>query len=257
MLGKLLKYEIPALGRKLLPLYIGWAAAAALLGIAIGPAASKSDFMVVITGMLYVAVSTAVLVMSVILIIQRYKNSLLGDEGYFNHVLPVTTSEHIASKGLSALIWVLLSGVIMMLTGIIIAICSGQLGLVTDDLLSLIREMTSRMSGNEWLILLELFLLGALNITKSVLAIYAALTIGHQAQSHITLVSIVAFIGLMILETTAARTDYGIWPNFFSEFDVLYDFHKFFLGSLIITVLLGGIYFFICKYLMEKKLNLA
>ena len=33
MLGKLLKYEIPAMGRKLLPLYVAWAATALFLGL--------------------------------------------------------------------------------------------------------------------------------------------------------------------------------------------------------------------------------
>jgi hypothetical protein len=92
MLGKLLKYEIPALGRKLVPLYIGWAVTAALLGLAVGPASSKSDFMVVISAMLYSAVAAAVLVMAVVMIIQRYSKSLLGDEAYFYQVLPVTAS---------------------------------------------------------------------------------------------------------------------------------------------------------------------
>ena len=38
-------------------------------------------------------------------------------------------------------------------------------------------------------------------------------------------------------------------------FDI-YDFHKIFFGALIITLAFMAIYFFICKYLMEKRLNL-
>ena len=106
MLGKLLKYEIPALGRKLVPLYIAWAAAAVFLGLMIGPLQEKSEFMIVISALLYTGVATAIFVMAIVLIIQRYKNSLLGEEAYFNMVLPVSTSQHIANKLISALIWV-------------------------------------------------------------------------------------------------------------------------------------------------------
>ncbi len=252
MLGKLLKYEIPALGRKLVPLYIGWAVTAALLGLAVGPASSKSDFMVVLSGMLYTAAATAVLVMAVILIIQRYSNSLLGDEAYFNQVLPVTSAEHIASKGLSALIWVLLSGAAMLVTGLIIIIFSGSVQYVPD----MWRDIFMNIKGREWLILLEMLIVTAFSITKSVLAIYAAITIGHQAQKRTTLASIGAYVGILFFETLVGRTLTGIMPEFFRNFDIFYDMNRFFLGGVLISAALGAIYFFICKYLMEKRLNL-
>ena len=210
MLGKLLKYEIPALGRKLVPLYIGWAVTEVLLGIAIGPASSKSDFMVVLSAMLYSAVATAVVVMAVITIIQRYSNSLLGDEAYFNQVLPVTASEHIASKGLSALIWVLLSGVAMALTGILIALFSGSLIEFFRMIPEIWSDIIMNIKGVEWLILLEFLIMLAFSITKSVLAIYAAITIGHQAQNHTTLASIGAYIGVLFFETLIGRAAMGV-----------------------------------------------
>ena len=255
MLGKLLKYEIPALGRKLVPLYIGWMVTAVLLGLAVGPASSKSDLMVVLSGMLYAAAATAVLVMAVILIVQRYNNSLFGDEAYFNQVLPVTASEHIASKGISALIWVLLSGVAMLLTGIIIGIFGVGLIDFFKAIPEMWREIIMNIKGVEWLIILEFLILMVFSITKSVLAIYAAITIGHQAKRKTTLASIGAYIGVLFFETLVGRVIMGIFPQFFWDFDI-YEFHFFFLGGLLITSALGALYFFVCKYLMENRLNL-
>ena len=257
MLGKLLKYEIPALGRKLVPLYIGWAVTAALLGLAVGPAASKSDFMVVLAGLLYSAAATAVVVMAIVMIIQRYSNSLLGDEAYFNQVLPVTASEHIASKGLSALIWVLLSGVAMFVTCILIVIFGGALGEVLKAMPAVWRDIIMNIKGVEWLILAEFLILFALSIIKSVLAIYTAITIGHQAQKRTSLASIGAYIGILFFESLIGRAamSIGIIKNYFMTFDI-YEFHYLFLGALLVTTVLGTIYFFVCKYLMEKRLNL-
>jgi len=82
MLGKLLKYELPAMGRRLLPLYAAWAATAIFLGVATQMSSSKSDFASVISILLYTAIATAIMVMTVVMIIQRYSNSLLGDEAY-------------------------------------------------------------------------------------------------------------------------------------------------------------------------------
>lgn len=257
MLGKLLKYEIPALGRKLIPLYIGWCATAALLGVAVGPLESKSEFFIVISTLLYTAAATAVLVMAIVLIIQRYSNSLLGEEGYFNHVLPVTASEHIASKGISAMIWIFLSGIAMIVTGLIIAVFSGAVLHIFDvNWTELFHEIFSHLGFKEVIFLLEVLILGVVSITKSVLAIYAAITVGHQAEKRTTLVSIAAYIGLMIFETTVTRILLGIFPNLFTEFDGLEGFHVIFLGVVLVLAALSALYFFLCKFLMEKRLNL-
>jgi hypothetical protein len=212
--------------------------------------------MVVLSGMLYTAAATAVLVMAVIMIIQRYSNSLLGDQAYFNQVLPVTASEHIASKGIAALIWVLLSVVAMIVTGILIVIFSGTIMQLFRDFPG-IWEVIKGVRANEWLIILEILILTAFSITKSVLAIYAAITIGHQAQNHTTLASIGAYIGVLFFETFIGRAamSIGIIRDFAMTFDI-YDFHYVFLGGLLVTLVIGAIYFFICKYLMEKRLNL-
>ncbi|MBQ6315052.1 MAG: hypothetical protein IKE85_08315 [Mogibacterium sp.] len=249
MLGKLLKYEIPALGRKLIPLYIGWAATAVLLGLAIGPAQSKSEFAVVMTALLYSGVATAVVVMAIVMIVQRYSNSLLGDGGYFSHVLPVTTTEHIASKTITAAIWVLLSGVAMVITGFIIALAAGQI--------RYIQFFGLKELGLYWANVLEFILASILNLTKSILAIYAALTIGHLAKQHTTLASIGAYIGLLWFEAVIARIVFLPMIDLANEVITEHEFDILVLEVGIVSLVLGGIYFFICKYLLDKKLNLA
>ena len=255
MVGKLLKYEIPALSRRLVPLYIGWAATAVLLGLAVGPFSSKSGFMIVLTSLMYSAVAAAVLVMAVIMIIQRYSNSLLGDEAYFNQVLPVTAAEHIASKAVSALVWVLFSMIVMALTGIIIALFSGFLFDVNIPWTEIFHTI-ARAGFGEWLAFLQFILLSVISITKSVLAIYTAVTVGHQAQNHTTLASIGAYIGVLVFEALAARVFMTPMQNLFTNVD---SAAKLNLGLLVLTLLtlaLGAVYFFLCKYFMENKLNL-
>ena len=137
MLGKLLKYEIPAMGRKLLPLYAAWAATALLLGLTTQSAESKSEFMVVISALLYTAIATAIFVMTIIMIVQRYSNSLLGDEAYFNHVLPVSVAEHIGNKAISATLWIFVTILVAIFTGLLIGI--GAL-IVSGEFISL-REL--------------------------------------------------------------------------------------------------------------------
>ncbi len=257
MLGKLLKYEIPALGRKLVPLYIAWAATAVLLGLMIGPIEGKSEFMMVLSAMLYSGVAAAVFVMAVVMIVQRFNRSLLGDEGYFSHVLPVKASQHIASKTISATLWVLLSGVAMAVTGLIIAIASGSfMQLFQIDWHEFLDELFGAPIVGVYIV--EAIIAFILSIAKSILAIYTALTIGHQASKRVGLASIGAYIVLMICESMIGNIILSIAPGaplFYPETSG--DVAVLLLCAILITLLISGIYFFICKYLMEKKLNLA
>lgn len=257
MLGKLLKYEIPAMGRKLLPLYAAWAATALFLGLTTQSADSKTEFMVVISALLYTAVATAIFVMTIILIVQRYSNSLLGDEAYFNHVLPVSVSAHIGNKAISATLWVFVTVLVAILTAILIGI--GAV-IVAGQGFSL-REMVHDLLSVEWpehlgLYIIEILIMVIASVVKTIMQIYAAVTIGHQAQNHTTLASIGAYIVILIFESMVGRMLLPLFAHTGYGDDGFLNFTMIFIPGVIVSIALSAVYFFICKYLMEKHLNL-
>ncbi len=257
MLGKLLKYEIPAMGRKLLPLYAAWAATALFLGLTTQSSDSKTEFMVVISALLYTAVATAIFVMTIILIVQRYSNSLLGDEAYFNHVLPVSVSAHIGNKAISATLWVFVTVLVAILTAILIGI--GAV-IVAGQGFSL-REMIHDLLSVEWpehlgLYIIEVLIMVIASVVKTIMQIYAAVTIGHQAQNHTTLASIGAYILILVFESTVGRLFIPLFANIVSLEDEFINFTLIFIIGVIAAAAFSAIYFFVCKYLMEKRLNL-
>ena len=260
MLGKLLKYEIPAMGRKLLPLYAAWAVTALLLGLTTQSADSKSEFMVVISSLLYTAIATTILVMTIIMIVQRYSNSLLGDEAYFNHVLPVSVSAHIGNKAISATLWIFITILVAMLTAILIAIGALIVGAPGISLREMFHELWNidfDLPKHFWLYFFEVLILVITSIVKTIMQIYAAVTIGHQVQNRTTLASIAAYIVIMIFESSIGR---ALMPFIFKvqyDTDGILNFNTIFIPAFILTVVLSVLYFFICKYLMENKLNLA
>ena len=258
MLGKLLKYEIPAMGRKLLPLYVAWSATALLLGLTTQSAESKSEFMVVISALLYTAIATAIFVMTIILIVQRYSNSLLGDEAYFNHVLPVSVSEHIGNKAISATLWIFVTLLVAIFTGILIGI--GAL-IVSGEFISL-RDLIQgfyeiELPKHFGLYVIEFLLLAITGTVKTIMQIYAAITIGHQVQNRTTLASIGAYIVILIFESSVGRALLPLFINLEYGTDGFMNFNRVFIPGFIMAVIFSVIYFFICKYLMEKRLNLA
>ena len=258
MLGKLLKYEIPAMGRKLLPLYAAWAVTALLLGLTTQSAESKNEFMVVISALLYTAIATTIFVMTIILIVQRYSNSLLGDEAYFNHVLPVSVSAHIGNKAISATLWIFITVLVALLTGLLIGI--GAL-IVSGEFISL-RELIRGfyeidLPEHFGLYAIEVLIMVVTGIVKTIMQIYAAITIGHQVPNRTTLASIGAYILILIFESSVGRALLPLFINLEYGTDGFINFNKVFIPGFITAVIFSVIYFFICKYLMEKRLNLA
>jgi hypothetical protein len=258
MLAKLLKYELPAMGRKLLPLYAAWAVTAIILGICTQASASKSDLMAMLSILLYVGVTVAIMVLSVVMIIQRYSNSLLGDEAYFNHVLPVSVSAHIGNKVISATLWIFVTILVAILTGLLIALGAIIVGVDGVSLKELLQEANFTFPKHFGLMAIEVLILIIASSVKTIMQIYAAVTIGHQAQDHTTLASIGAYILVLIFESAVGRMIAPLLFNFKAgmENNVSFDM-SLFLPALLVTAMFAAIYFFICKYLMEKRLNLA
>ena len=258
MLGKLLKYEIPAMGRKLLPLYAAWAVTALLLGLTTQSAESKNEFMVVISALLYTAIATTIFVMTIILIVQRYSNSLLGDEAYFNHVLPVSVSAHIGNKAISATLWIFITVLVALLTGLLIGIGAH---IVSGEFISL-RELIQGfyeidLPEHFGLYVIEVLIMVVAGIVKTIMQIYAAITIGHQVPNRTTLASIGAYILILIFESSVGRALLPLFINLEYNADGFVNFNRVFIPGFIMAVIFSVIYFFICKYLMENRLNLA
>ena len=258
MLGKLLKYEIPALGRKLLPLYLAWLVASVLLGFAVGETVAKPEIFVVISALIYSMVTAAVVVMAVILVVQRYRQSILGDEGYFNMVLPVTATEHIANKTISALIWVVISIIAAALSGMLIALSSGALSLSELFSMDLWAEILKGLDLGGVAISIEFLILALLGSAKSILAIYAALTIGHQLSRRVWLASIGAYIGFMICESIVGWVGMLISGQMgvLMSNGPLFASQTFMVIAFATTILLGAAYFFICNYFIGRRLDL-
>ena len=246
-----MKYEMPALGRRLVPLFLGWFATAVFLGVMVGPLHNNTGLLTAISILLYIAAATAVMVMAIVLIIQRYHNSLLGDEGYFSHALPVTAGQHIAGKAIAAMAWVVFSGIAMLVTLTVIGLFTGDLKeFLNLDWLRILKVI-------DWPTVLLLIVTIIMSTVKSIMAIYAALTIGHQASEHTILASIGAYMGVGVFETVVARIALAIFgQQLFTMVEDIAGFRIILLVALAVTLLLCAVYFFVCKYLLEKQLDL-
>ena len=136
MFGKSLKYEFKAVSRKIVPLFITVLVISVLLGVTfiidgrVLPSAPKTenpyaaeriiDLMqwILVAGLIVMifVVSIAVFV----LMLKRFYSSFFTDEGYLTFTLPVSVDCHLMTKIVSMLIWSFFSGIVTILSYLII-----------------------------------------------------------------------------------------------------------------------------------------
>jgi len=262
MLGKLMKYDLKSMFKSFIPLWL------ALLAVSL-----VNRFLVfhnsehfasgvpgVVSMMLYGILIMAVVVVTIALVIIRFYNGLLKDEGYLMFTLPVKAWQLVASKCLTATIITLLS-MIAGLLSVFFLVPGIQWHLIFSEFSKYARFITSDMVlSGVLIILLVLF-----SVIKSVTYIYTSLALGHLASKHRVGWSVAAFIGINIVLATLGTTfvslcgdlfpnfRWDIFPHSVSEVPAA---NSFLLILIAITLVQIVVFFFATERILAKHLNL-
>lgn len=115
MLKKLLKYEFAATARYILPLIVLLFVMSAAAGLCIrGLGAERSGRVAVAVSAIFVVLFflavIALAVVTLVVIVYRFYRSMLSQEGYLTHSLPVSIHGLLCSKLIAAAAWFLLTG---------------------------------------------------------------------------------------------------------------------------------------------------
>ncbi len=269
MLGKLLKYDLKGTGRLLLPLYAALLGVALLLGIYTGVTSGadflgkSNGFLAVIMGIVYVALIAVCVVMTLVLIIQGFSRNLLGNRGYLMFALPVRTRTHVTAKTISGALWGVLGTVTGLLSVFLIVLLNQGPTSVFSSINGLFNQFF-KDNGGLWILVsvIELILLVLIVSGETVVKIYAAIAVGHMWQEHRVLGAILAYIGFGVVEATVLNTLQAIGLKLFNLPDFLAKIHPIWGDNLVVlflmlvTVVLGLIYWFVTGYILERRLNL-
>ena len=192
MLSKLLKYELRASGRILLPVYALLLASAGCCSLFYKLAADhpyRTGAASVLMGLLNVAfwifvVATGAI--TALLMIYRFYKNYMTDEGYLMFTLPVNRHQLIWSKLLSALLYTAASAVAVTLSILLvllpIADWSGFWGNLGELLSSITESLHFGVPGP--LLLLWIAVLAILTVFSGFLMVYAAIALGHSFSNH-------------------------------------------------------------------------
>ena len=126
--GKVFKYEMISIGRKILPIYAVLLALSLVIGLFVMDnnldfeAEGQLGILKTVIVMLTVVLFSVMGVILITIVARRFKKSILGDEGYLNLTLPVTIGEHLWGRYLANLVMILSYALVMFLSLLLILI---------------------------------------------------------------------------------------------------------------------------------------
>jgi len=259
MLTKLLKYELKATGRILVPSYFALLVLALVNRIILNASnANQWDIPVVIGLLTYVIVVAAVAVVTLVLVIQRFYKNLLCEEGYLMFTLPVKPWQHITSKMLVAMVWTILSSIVANLSAFVIVFSFDDFNFNFN--FNFLNELFKVSNLHPLMFCLEGIIIIFLALAASILILYASMALGHLFSQRRILASLGSFIVLCTLTQIVSflallgvgRLDFLFNPDLSS----ITEMHIAFLILIIFMTLISAIYFSITNYVLNKRLNL-
>ncbi|GHU01897.1 ABC transporter permease [Spirochaetia bacterium] len=251
MLKKLLRYEFKYYLRVMPLLYLGLAVLALAAGIQLrgqgqGQAGNLvheiergGNWLVVI----WVCLFTAIAVITMVMIVQRFRENLLKDPGFLMFTLPVTAWALTASKVIAALCMTLLSALAGIASMFILGLGSGRQFLVNMDWPWFWETL---LTGNNLCAAVILLVL----IFQQICLVYALMSASHLLPRFRAFAAFGAYLVVMTLvEQPISRAVTGIALHGFSDFSYLIPFG-------ITAVAFAALYFWLTGFLLKHTLNL-
>ena len=265
MLTKLLKYEFKATARTYGTIYLALLFVAGLLGFTFRVENDFTESRVFdVLFILYGLLAIALVVVTVITVIQRFTKNLLGREGYLMHTLPVTESQLVASKLISSAVWLLASAVVGVVS-LVVMFCVGA-DFTKLDLSNLLDDwaaLRTSFEGDLLATLLWAALLCYARVLCTILCIYAACMVGHLFRAHNSIASVAAFFlmswaqsWILLNAGGFVRILMGSAGGTIVSEAANHSTLIFFAASFAITAAFGAVYFILTCWLMKNKLNL-
>ena len=264
MLRKLMKHEFRATGRVMGPLFglllIAAIAARFSVGVLLE---SSARFLNLLGGLFttaFVIAIVGVCVMSLVLMINRFRTNLLGDEGYIMFTLPASVHQQIWSKLIVSAVWFIATGLAVVAAGFILVAQQGFWLEIRRGFAEIFRHLPAYYAFNGTAFLFELLALIFVGCCVLCLEFYAAMAIGHSFAAHKVLYSVLSFLGLQfVMQLLSGGILVGTNYDFLVvalPSDGVLAMHSVMLTMIVSTAVFGAVYYVITTMFLKKRLNL-
>lgn len=266
MLGKLIKNEFKATSRNFIPMYLFLIVVAVFMKILIEVQSSASgtfansrvvDVLMTISVTTFVIAIIAVILGTIVLIIKRFYDNMLKDEGYLSFTLPVSTGQHIVSKVLTSYVWVICSAVVIIGSILISFIGEGE---GFKELGELIIEIIRGINAyGYWNYVIEFVLVIVIAVYANIMMGYTCLSVGQNFNKHRIVGAFITYIVIyMITEVVNAVFMFALLGvKYDEEISVMSGiFHPFMIYLLGVAIVEAVVFTLITYFMLNRKLNL-
>ena len=244
-LGKLLKYEFRFYFRIMPPLYL----ILLLLALPAGFQMRNSEYNMILPVLLTVIwgiIIGAMVIANLVLIIQRFTDNLLKNPGSLMFTLPVTTWALTASKAIAALCTVLMSIIVISVSGIIYAAGMGVLSFA--DL---------NISGSP-LEIMVFIIIAIIMIFQQICLIYATISASHILPKFRFVASVLMYFAIMnFVEVPLFRLilSFQVVDHSLLDFG-FFNFYSTVIPYGIAGIAFAALFFWTTGFLLKNTLNL-
>ena len=279
MLGKLIKHEFRATGRLMAPLF----GALVLLALVVRAndlvfqhVESYSEFLNILNTLLiiaYVLALLGVMVFSTVLMIKRFHQNFLTDEGYLMFTLPTSVHSLLWSKLITAALFFIFTFLAEALSVAIVVWRGGLAREMFTGFADLFRAMDSYYMANGLAFALEMLALLFVSLLVTCLLFYAPMSIGYSFANHKGLLSVVFYFviqavlqifGVAVLagavnDTAFHRLLTDAMDNLGridTPVTAMQAAHGTMLLALFTELFLGAILYFLTYFMLRKHRNL-
>ena len=269
MVKKLFKHEFIAWSRIMVVVY------AVVLSLSVAMRllfAVESDSVVyeivsAISIILYVFALMACIFWCPIFGVNRFYKNLFTGEGYLTHTLPVTADAHIWVKALTTGAMTLLSALVVALSVVILS--AGEL--LTEIVKAfqyLVGKIPAEYVSHLWIFALELSVFVAVACVFGPMLYYACVCVGQLFRKNRVAAAVgvyfaynyisqfIASVVMGLLAQSGTQLPENLLEQVPTTLDILKAYHSLLWVGIVWTVFLGLIYYFVCHYVISKKLNL-
>lgn len=275
MLKKLIKKDFRATARTFLPMILGFVVVSILAKILFEAGFMSSvnnnfisdtnEFMVVSSVIfiaLYIIYVIAFFILTYVFIVNDFYQTMVSDQAYLTHTLPVKTSALINSKLIIAIFWQCVVYLLVFLSFLLFLM--GHMPQIPWQEIATDFYGTLGMEPRQYTtFMIVCMVIGAFS---SPLMLYASVAIGHLFGKHKVLGAILSYIGIYTVMqiictiamvafgysfTAALNANTAFNQTFYSTF-----FNSYMWFAIIFSTVTSIIFYIITNYVMRKKLNL-
>lgn len=268
MLTKLLKHEIRSTSRIMLPLFGVIMLLSCGVSLAVRTNAIDSNVVLKTISVLicsaYGIALAAVFIVVLVLMINRFRTNLLGDEGYVMFTLPVSIHQLIWSKILVSCLWFVGTCFVVGLSVLIVAVDAQFFSGLSKVLHDIWAQFNTYYALNGGAILIEFLIICFLGYVGCCLQFYSAMAVGHSFDRRKTLYSVLFFFGaqfvLQFISSIFMLSDgfvHFVEQTFENaNLEAMSSVHAIFGLSILLSLVYCAIFYFITTYFLKKRLNI-